>query len=93
MKYNSNGKVEIESKKKETAIFHDKKFILEESITGDFSLIKAAKQGIFFLFRFIDTCCNSSDSRKMHCTEIGSVGLYSVGNPSPNSHPQFDTHT
>ncbi|KYQ89812.1 3-oxoacid CoA-transferase [Tieghemostelium lacteum] len=44
IKYASDGKtVEILSKPRETKEFNGKKFVLEESITGDFSLIKAWK--------------------------------------------------
>jgi 3-oxoacid CoA-transferase len=42
IKYGKDSKtIEIESKKRETKEFNGKKFLLEESITGDFSLIKA----------------------------------------------------
>ncbi|CAH0555161.1 unnamed protein product [Brassicogethes aeneus] len=41
IKYDKNGNVEISSTKRDSQMFNGKNFILEESITGDFALIKA----------------------------------------------------
>ncbi len=43
VKYNSTGAVEIESRPKESRVFNGRNYILEESIRGDFSLVKAWK--------------------------------------------------
>ena len=44
IKYNSTNKsVEITSKPRESRVFKDRKYLLEESLTGDFALIKAWK--------------------------------------------------
>jgi len=43
IKYNKDGTVQIYSKPKETRIIRGKKYIFEESITGDFALIRAWK--------------------------------------------------
>eukprot|EP01127_Copromyxa_protea_P024554 TRINITY_DN973_c0_g1_i4.p1 TRINITY_DN973_c0_g1~~TRINITY_DN973_c0_g1_i4.p1 ORF type:complete len:356 (+),score=101.19 TRINITY_DN973_c0_g1_i4:340-1407(+) len=43
IKYGPDGKVEIESKPRPTAVFDGRKYVLEESIKGDFALIKAHK--------------------------------------------------
>ena len=42
-KYNSEGVLEIVSKPKETRIFNGKEYVLEESITADFAIVKAWK--------------------------------------------------
>lgn len=43
IKYNSDGTVAIASKPREERVFNDRHYIMEESITGDFALIKAWK--------------------------------------------------
>jgi len=43
IKYGPNGSVEIKSEPRETKEFNGRKYCLEESITGDYSLIKAWK--------------------------------------------------
>jgi 3-oxoacid CoA-transferase len=43
IKYNSDGSVAIASKPREVREFNGRKFIMEEAITGDFSLIKGWK--------------------------------------------------
>ena len=43
VKYGEGGKPVVESKEKEVRTFNGRKYMLEESITGDFSLIKAWK--------------------------------------------------
>lgn len=43
IKFGKDGKVEIATEKKEHRIFNDKHYILENSITGDFALIRAWK--------------------------------------------------
>lgn len=43
VKYGSGGKVVVESAKKEVRQFGDRAYVMEESIIGDFSLIKAWK--------------------------------------------------
>ena len=43
IKHTSDGKVEVVSKPRPTAEFNGRKYVLEDSITGDFALIKAYK--------------------------------------------------
>lgn len=43
IKYTKDGKVEIQSHKKEMRMFNGRPYIMEEGITGDFALIKAYK--------------------------------------------------
>jgi len=44
IKYSKDGKqVEIESKPRETRVFKGREYLLEESIMGDFSLVRAQK--------------------------------------------------
>ena len=43
IKYSSDGKIVISSKKKEDRVYHGKHYVLEEAITGDYALIKAWK--------------------------------------------------
>ncbi|XP_046986382.1 succinyl-CoA:3-ketoacid coenzyme A transferase 1, mitochondrial [Schistocerca americana] len=43
IKYSSSGKVEIASKKRASASFDGKNYILEEAITGDYAIVKAWK--------------------------------------------------
>ncbi|KAF7267869.1 succinyl-CoA:3-ketoacid CoA transferase [Rhynchophorus ferrugineus] len=43
IKYDSSGKVELASGKRESRSFDGKEYIMEEAITGDFALIKAWK--------------------------------------------------
>eukprot|EP01129_Flabellula_baltica_P015559 TRINITY_DN7972_c0_g1_i1.p1 TRINITY_DN7972_c0_g1~~TRINITY_DN7972_c0_g1_i1.p1 ORF type:complete len:516 (+),score=152.26 TRINITY_DN7972_c0_g1_i1:83-1630(+) len=43
IKHNAQGEVEIVSEPRETKVFNGRKYVLENSITGDFALIKAWK--------------------------------------------------
>ncbi|XP_063681215.1 succinyl-CoA:3-ketoacid coenzyme A transferase 1, mitochondrial-like [Bolinopsis microptera] len=43
IKYNSDGTVQITSEPREDRVFNGRNYIMEEAITGDFSLIKAHK--------------------------------------------------
>ena len=43
IKYRPDGKVEILSQEREERVFQGRGYILEESITGDFALVKAWK--------------------------------------------------
>lgn len=43
IKHTADGKVDVVSKPRPTAEFNGRKYVLEESITGDFALIKAYK--------------------------------------------------
>ncbi|KAJ2157457.1 Succinyl-CoA:3-ketoacid coenzyme A transferase 1, mitochondrial [Coemansia sp. RSA 552] len=43
IKYAKDGSVEIASKPRESKVFNGRKYIMEESITGDFALVKAWK--------------------------------------------------
>ncbi|ESO01959.1 hypothetical protein HELRODRAFT_188533 [Helobdella robusta] len=43
IKYNKNGDVEIASEPREERVFHNRHYIMEEAIKGDFSLVKGWK--------------------------------------------------
>jgi 3-oxoacid CoA-transferase len=43
IKYNSDGTVAIASKPKEVRVFNGRRYVMEESITGDFAFVKAWK--------------------------------------------------
>uniref|UniRef100_A0A0N4ZFG0 Succinyl-CoA:3-ketoacid-coenzyme A transferase n=1 Tax=Parastrongyloides trichosuri TaxID=131310 RepID=A0A0N4ZFG0_PARTI len=88
IRYKDNGKdVEIKSKPKEIREFNGKKFILEESITGDFSLIKAWKADKLgnVIFKNSATNFNVPMAKASKCTIVEVEEIVEIGELEPNN--------
>lgn len=81
IKYTKDGKVEIQSQRKEMREFNGKPYIMEEAITGDFALIKAyiADEAGNLIFRksarnFNPAMCKAAKVTIVEVDEIVPVG-------------------
>ncbi|XP_066918175.1 succinyl-CoA:3-ketoacid coenzyme A transferase 1, mitochondrial-like [Clytia hemisphaerica] len=84
IKYNSDGTIAIHSQPREHRVFNDRNYIMEESITGDFALIKAWKADRMgnLIFRKATRNFNAPMARAAKITiaeveEIVDVGTFS----------------
>lgn len=81
IKYTKDGKVEIQSARKEMREFNGRPYIMEEAITGDFALIKAYKADEMgnLIFRksarnFNPPMCKAAKTTIVEVEEIVPVG-------------------
>jgi len=79
IKYNPDGSVAIASQPREARVFNGRKFLLEEAITGDFSLIKGWKADTRgnIVFRYLKATGESIEIQlvdnshyQIHCSQL-----------------------
>ncbi|KAJ6005433.1 succinyl-coa alpha-ketoacid-CoA transferase [Penicillium sp. IBT 35674x] len=87
VRYNKDGTVAEMSKPKETRVFNGKEFILEESIYGDYALVKAHKADRLgnCQFRMSQNNFNESMGKNAKYTIVEADHIVEVGEISPEN--------